>query len=512
MRLSPLDKLQHGDQIAPAAQVGVSNLRLLQGSSLTFLVPNAILAFGFGAAPAGVVLFGCFLAAFILLRLERKRDGLLAAPIELATLGGCAAAAAALLLLAGETHLLFTNWDWLIRDGVLSDLVRQGFPAFYCYESQDYLLRAPLGMYLLPAAVGHFGGLKAAHLALLAQNASLLALCLYFVALLASTARRPVFLLLFVLFSGLDALPQLLLHGLEIPDHLEWWAGFIQYSSHVTQLFWVPNHALPGWWLAVLLLLFVRGEMDFAVLLATFAATPLWSPLSALGAAPLVALLGLPLGRVLFAPRILAAGLAGLALAPVAIYLTLDATAVRREWLVFQDGFALLYAVFIAVEIPQAAIVVAAWSKIERCDRALVAAAIAILLVIPVYLFGPSNDLAMRASITPLFLLAFAFAKVATSTPRDGRPLASIISAVAIVSAATPLVEVKRALVEPAYAISDCGFLTAWKKADPTTWPANYLARIAAVPSWLMKPSEARLTVEDKTCWPDHPRLSDSPK
>lgn len=489
-----------------------SNLLLVRIASSLFILPNIILAMDFRAPAALVLSAGCALALALVWRRRGGEAPLLFAAIDLRMLAACLAAAVALLLLAGEAHLFYTNWDWLIRDAVLSDLVRQGSPLFYRYEAEDYLLRAPLGMYLLPATVGHFAGLTAAHAALLAQNAILLALCLYFVAQLSKARNVAVFVLLVALFSGLDALPQLFQHGMGMPDHLEWWNALFQYSSHVTQLFWVPNHALPGWWLAVLLLLFVRGEMDFAILLAAFVATLLWSPLVAVGAAPFLAIFGLRLGRGLFAPRILAGALAGLCFTPVAIYLTVDAASVQHSWLIFADGFALTYALFIAVEIPHAGIVFAAWPKIEASDRVLIATAVALLLVIPFYLFGPSNDLAMRASIVPLFLLAFGFAKVAASTPRDGKPFSAIISAIVILSAATPLLEVKRAFVEPAFAIGDCDLLTSWKKIDGEVWPANYLARVAAVPPWLVGVNDARLTLEDRKCWPDHPRLNDSQK
>lgn len=493
----------------PARRFG--NLRLLQIGTVVFLLPDILLAGGFGPFAAGMVLLGCVTTALLSWRSEPPRHGLLAAPIDLPTLAGCATLALVLLILGGETHLLYANLDWLTRDAVLSDLSRQGFPLFYRYEDQDYLLRAPLGMYLLPAAIGHFAGLTAAHVALLAQNAFLLALCLYFVAQL-SKARKPAFLLVFVLFSGLDIAPQLLMHGLAVPDHLEWWNGFFQYSAHVTQLFWVPNHALPSWWFAVLLLLFMRGEAELSTLLAAFVATLLWSPLATIGAAPFLAISALRSWRVLFAPRNLIGAFAALCFLPVAVYLTIDAGSVRHMWLTFAEGFALAYLAFIVVEIPHAAIVFAAWTKIEAGDRLLIAAAIAVLLVLPFYSFGAANDLAMRASIVALFLLAFGFAKAATSTPRDGGLLASVISIIVIVSAATPLLEVRRAVVVPAFAISDCNLLTSWKKTDPRVFPTNYLARLAAVPAWLVEPNAARLEIEDRKCWPDHLLLDDSRK
>lgn len=76
------------------------------------------------------------------------------------------------------------------------------------------------------------------------------------------------YLLLFVLFSGLDVIGATLLRnaipnymyydGLSIysplsTTHLEWWCDY-QYSSITTQLFWVFNQALPAW-IATLLLI-----------------------------------------------------------------------------------------------------------------------------------------------------------------------------------------------------------------------------------------------------------------
>ena len=487
------------------------NLRLLQAGVLVFLLGDVALAFGFGPLAAAFVLAGCALAVCLLFAFRPRPGSLLAAPVDAKRLAACLALAAVLLLLGGETHLFYANLDWLARDAVLSDLARQGFPLFYRYGGEDYLLRAPLGMYVLPAVVGRFAGLSAAHLALFAQNALLLGLCLYLVALLAGRRVAP-FLALFILFSGVDVLPQLLREGLNMPGHLEWWNSSLQYSSHVTQLFWAPNHMLPGWWMALLLLFVARGEIDLAVLAILFSASLLWSPLAAAGAAPLAAFSALRLGRGLFAPRNLAAAFAGLLFLPIALYLTIDAGAVKHEWLLFLPGFALLYAAFLLVEIPHAAIVYAARARLAASDGPLLCAAVAVLLLLPFYSFGPNNDLAMRASTPALLLLAFAFAEIAVATPRDGGLLASAISALAIVSAATPALEIKRALVSPAFAISDCNLLTSWRKSDPHVFPTNYLARVATLPPWLAAREGVRLELEERRCWPDHPHLPDSRK
>ncbi len=504
----------------PTSAARLRNLSLLRVAAFLFLLPNALVGLGLGFVPAGVILLGCALAAFIMMRIEpRDQEKFLAAPIDAATLAVCAALALAVCLLGGEAHLFYTNADWLIRDGVLADLVNHGFPVFYRYAEQDYLLRAPLGMYMTPALVGRVFGLAAAHFALLAQNAVIVAIALYFVARL-SNARKLPFVLLFVAFSGADivgiALDELyfFVHtGVVEPiSHIEWWNKHLQYSSHITQLFWAPNHALPGWWFATLTLLYARREVDLATLMTSFAAMLFWSPLSMLGALPFLALFGLELlPRKILAPRVLLAAGAGVLFLPIALYLTIDAGEVPHRFLFGVQGFAALYLCFLAIEIPHVAILAATWSKIEPCDRRILTLAVALLCVLPIYTFGPSNDLVTRASIPALFLLAFAFSRVAILVPRDNGRLATCISVIVILSAITPMLEIKRSF-GGAYEISDCNFLTSWRKADPETKPSNYLARTEIVPAWLVENKDARVTIEERRCWPSHPFLDEKRK
>jgi hypothetical protein len=231
-----------------------------------------------------------------------------------------------------------------------------------------------------------------------------------------------------------------------------------------------------------------------------------------IGAAPFVALFALESPASLFRRRSVAAAAFGLLFLPIALYLSIDAGAVRHAFLYAQPGFALQHLIFLGVEIPQAAIVLYAWNKVEASDRRLLALALALLLVIPVYSLGPANDFAMRASIPPLFLLAFAFARIATLTPRDNGRFATTISVLVIIGSATPLVELAKTLRHN-YAISDCNMLTSWRKVDGLSLPTNYWARVEKLPAWLISaPQSTPLTLEDRQCWPDHPQLSDSQK
>ncbi len=506
------------------ARARVANFHLLFAVAFVFLLPNAIFATALRPAPAALVLIGCAAIGALLWRAPRM-GALLNAPVDLATYAGCLAFGAALCMLGGEGHFFYTTVDWLIRDAVLADLVKNGFTVLYRYENQDYLLRAPLGMYMIPALIGRAFGLYAAHMALLTQNAFLVGAIAYFVALLAKVRKTPM-LILFFAFSGLDVLPILIAEAIELLNnqpfkpfaHIEWWAEYystirLQYSSHVTQLFWVPNHMAPGWWFATLALLYVRGEVDLAALLVSFAAMALWSPLAMMGAAPFLAMFALAsLPRAIFAPRNLMAAGAGLCLVPIALYLTLDAGEVPHEFLAMREGFALRWATFLLIEVPQVAIVAYAWKKVEAPDRRLLLLAFALLAVIPVYSIGIYNDFAMRVSIPSLFLLAFAFSRVAVLTPRDNGPFATIIGVIVILSFATPMLELQQAFRGP-YAISDCNMLTSWRKVDGKVLPTNYWARIEKVPAWLMSAgASAPLTLEERKCWPDHSFLTDEMK
>jgi len=503
------------DTAAAGRRLWPTNGALLLLCAALFLLPNMIFALTLGNPAGAVILIAGAICAAVAWRGDAATEPrLLSAPIDLRAFALSACLALALCLLGGEGHFFYAPPDWLVRDAVLSDLVGRGYPVAYRYDGHDYLLRAPLGLYMTPMVVGRMFSLAAAHEALLAQNALILSIILYFVAQLANARRLPV-VLLFVAFSGLDIVPVIGAEAMHLwrsgelfPfSHIEWWNKQVQYSSHVTQLFWVPNHMLPGWWFATLTLLHVRREVGLSLLLASFATLLFWSPLSVLGAVPFLALFGLEqLPRRVFARGNLIAAAGALLFLPVALYLTIDAGEVPHRFLFEIEGFAALYLMFLVIEIPHAGIVAVAWRKIDACDRRIVALAVAALVAIPLYMFGPSNDFAMRASIPALFLLAFAFARIAALTPRDNERLATAISVVALLGFATPMVEFRMAFTPP-YAISDCNLLSAWKKADPTVWPANYLARIEKVPAWIAKAGEERLAIESRVCWPDHPLL-----
>lgn len=405
----------------------------------------------------------------------------------------CFVLAVALCLLGGEGRFFYANDDWLIRDAVINDLVSQHWPFVYRLGEQSFAMRAPLAMYMLPTAVGKIYGIYAAHLALLAQNAVLFTLIFYFIVPRGrkfSQAALVVFI--FVIFSGLDIVPTLgryLVTGHSGSDHIERWAGLFQYSSHITQLFWVPHHAFAGWAVACLYLLWRRGCLRVGAVVCATLYLAYWSPFAVMGATPflLYAIVtdwrGGKVSRTDVAAVALAAGPAAL----LWFYLIQGGGAVVHRFMFGEPNFWSIYFDFIYIEfIPYAAVVAALRPALIR-DAGFWIAVISLLLI-PFYKIGESNDFAMRASIPALALLAATFAVVLTEDIAVGnRPVwTHLATIILIVGSITGAMEIRRAVVRSLSPISACNFVQAWDQS-PFNWipMTSYLVNVDAMPGWM---------------------------
>jgi hypothetical protein len=415
-----------------------------------------------------------------------------------------AAVALALFVLGGQGRFFYANADWQVRDALLADMARYPWPFAYRLDGESAILRAPLGLYLLPSLAG-----KGAELALLASNTLRLTLLFGLCwPLFTNNRARAIALGVFLLFSGLDVVGTAIFdHFGADPgwDHLERWNFNNQYSAHITQAFWVPQHALAGWACVVAFLLWHRGYAGIGLFAAIIPLVAIWSPLAIMGAIPFALLAGgMVLWRhdwglrdVLFAAAALALSL------PSLVYLQLDAATLGSS---ARNVSLLSYMLLMLLEVlPFVALPLLAKST-EGRDRLLLWLILACLALMPLYQLGGNSDFQMRASIMPLALLSFLFATwLAQSFEQPAKPKAAICLVLALlaIGAVTPAFELRRALALAPSPKPLCSLAGVWEKQQGLmiTSNATYFARSASLPEWIATPPvRAGLDDPDK-CW-----------
>jgi len=433
----------------------------LDGAALAYLaLPNLIFLAGwlkpeFGwpaAAGLAVILFAV-----------ARTSGRAPQAVRWGTVPVIVVVAAIWVAISGVGHLVYANSDWVIRDAVLVDLVRDRWPVtFQTTEHGLLLLRAPLAYYLPAAIVGWVAGLGAAQwmLALWTWMGVTLSFML-FLRGVTSTRLLLIRMMVFIFFSGMDILG--LLFSGRVPllgAHMEWWAQLFQYSSDTTQLFWVPNHALPGWIAIAWLLGRWPANLPIAFSVAMVGLAPMWSPLTAVGLVPIffVALVsrGGPtrLTKAIIDVRTL--GLVAILAVFVYPYLLLAGGTVPSNWLGSEGSPLFLaerYAEFLLIEY---LILFFLMVRHFRFDPVLLTSGI-VLGVLPLYRLGPYSDFTMRASIPALTVIAILLGKwfaerwsseSAAQPPREDWG-ASVAMILFVIGVATPFQEMARSFIAP---------------------------------------------------------------
>lgn len=387
--------------------------------------------------------------------------------------------------LAGVGHFFYANSDWSVRDAVLHDLSTSAWPASYIDAAGDrWIVRAPVAYFLPAAVVGKLLGFHAANVALYLWTAIgwalfLLAACRLFV----SKKERVLCVLVLTFFGGMD-LVGYIANNKTLPDigeHIEWWASYIQYSSNTTLLFWVPNHALPAWIATAVILRYWR-ERQLAKLTPMLAVSiPLWSPLAAIGLFPFF-LFGLAWRRdfrILFSPKRF------LPLIPISLaivlYIGMDASSVPHRWFADQfpstESFVLTYTLFCLIEFGLLALILARMAPFDMPMRV----AIATLCLLPFYVYGVGNDLAMRASIPALLVIALVTVRVlALPNQRQTRvPLVVVLLIGALGATQEPL----HTLMASPWKPSELNLQQAASSPfHPNSFAAHYFARLNSYP------------------------------
>lgn len=416
--------------------------------------------------------------------------------ISLGTLLTCFLITLGLLMLSGEGRFFYANADWQVRFAVLRDMAINPWPFVYMARPEPDLLRAPIGMFLVPALALKAFGSRVGDIVLLVQNAALVALLLALGSQLFSGRRaRFIALAVFVCFSGMDAIGNLLQQG-KLADHMEQWAG-IQYSSTITLLFWVPQHALSGWVGAIGYMLWRDGRLPLGPWLALLPLTALWSPLGLMGTMPFVALAGVRtlMARTLHWQDVAIPAVAFLLCLPTLVYLGAAGDDVGVRFLPIALG---RWYVFQAIETLPFLIPLVLAGRAVRFGRESLWLAGAWLMLIPFVQIGWSIDFMMRGSITPLTIVAVMVGDLLV----QGHAMRRWLIAVLAIGSLTGLSEIRRALVQPAAPAVLCTFFKAWDQSFSAFPKGSYLAPITKVPL-LIRPAHPALASakEPVRCW-----------
>lgn len=449
-----------------------------------FLGSSQLLLLGFlGLASPALVLFQCALLIAFCASIVRT----VTVTVPATRLALCWLLAALVLLLGGEGHLFYANIDWQVRDAVLSDLVRWPWPYAYSIEGSLKVLRAPVGMYLVPAVVGKALGIDVANIALLIQNSAIVGLLLALGSTLFQTMRgRCIALGVVLAFSGMDTIGAWLVDRNSLwpfERSIENWSR-MQYSSTITLAFWVPHHAISGWTGAVLFLLWQRRIIPLGAFLGTVPLCVLWSPLGVMGTMPFAMLAFVQAAKqgTLRWRDLLLPTAATILVLPSLAYLAADAGRVGiRLWTIPP----LVYLLFVAVEVAAVLLYVVASGGSRSVDKATLAVVAGCLALCPFVAIGEYFDFVMRASIPALLTLALVTAQcIATSGPSPWRTM--VLFALAI-GALTPAREVYRAFIYRSSPPGRCDVAAAWHESFSNFDKSTYFTRLAAMPA-LIRP------------------------
>ena len=468
-----------------------------------FAIDNLLLLQFLGMSPIVVILLAIAVTSGLIWLIKRPAND--AAQIPIQVVGYALLISLTLLVLGGEGRFFYANADWQIRDAILNDMSSLPWPFAYALDGKAVILRAPLGMYLLPSLAGNSGFNE---FAMLASNALRLSILLALGwQLFGNRTSRIIALVVFLAFSGWDFIGTWFysLKGIPVSwDHLETWNFGFQYSSHITQAFWVPQHALAGWTAALMFLLWRKGLAPIGWFAATIPLVAIWSPLAVMGAVPFVLLAGITvLIRRDFNWRDVGLGLVAVGVAlPALLYMQMDAAKLGSE--IRQAPFAIYLFVF-ALEVAPFVLLALLDPSNTKMERLTLWVILTCLLFMPFWKIGANSDFQMRASIMPLALLAVAFAEW-IMRKLDQRPVPKGALGFAVVAllvgAITPALEIHRGLVNGPSPAPLCSLVGVWEKQSGLVAPhATYLADTSSLP-YVLKNVPAIAGLRDpESCW-----------
>ena len=361
------------------------------------------------------------------------------------------------LAFSGAGGVGFQNADYTANNALLKDLIVQDWPLTFSLNNAQVPMVYYVAYYLPAAIIGKAFGWVFANIFLFVWT--LMGVMLAFVwfwklSRVSVKNRVGILVLLTVIFclaGGLDYIGYYVLkeNTFVLNRHIEIWAGYFQYSSNTTLIYWVPQHTIASWLITGIIIDSFYDKHNLKHLGMTVAAGILWTPFGLIGTTPfLLALLFVylqPQNRwylfnwksILF--NVLSIGLGSLYLLylgsnqfkfPIGFiwqvsknYVSLVRSLLAFGFLEFAFlGFFVLLLILMGVLFSHASRFNHSWHKrIAALERefgitpiqfCLFIICLCVLILLPFFNIGFNNDLVMRASIPSLFIFWGFVAKV----------------------------------------------------------------------------------------------------
>lgn len=327
---------------------------------------------------------------------------------------------------SGIGNFVWQNRDHMARNALYEMLVTNEWPVIKSVVGENGIqirgLIYYIGYWLPSAVIGKLFGMTAGYVFQYIWAVLGVSLCAVFMnSFLKKWSVWPV--ILFILFSGMDALGYLLGGNLDPVfsfSHLEWWNDF-QFSSFTTQLYWAFNQAVYAW----VLLALIMAQKNNRCILCIWSLGLIVCTFPAAGMAPFIVYVILRNGKA--EGTALSDGMAGILNGLLSfenilggvvgiicsLYLTGNlsvqnsATPVVPTSYMYhaEDGiFHLIrYILFLFVEIGAYYIYIYRYYKNNR----LFYISLVFLLICPLIKVGSGGDFCMRASIPSLLILYY---------------------------------------------------------------------------------------------------------
>jgi hypothetical protein len=194
---------------------------------------------------------------------------------------------AVVVVLSGIGGFAWQNSDFWARNPIYRDLSTYSWPVVYDLSEQSTIVQNLLGSgktafayyftwWLPPAGLSQLLNLgeTARNVVLMVWTYVGILLIIYLINRALGKASYMV-LWIFFGFSGMDVVGFLIKNGwFPLVDHIEWWSEYFQYSSNITQIFWVFNQSVPVWILLALLVQLEDNRFVAGVSSLVFAYSP----------------------------------------------------------------------------------------------------------------------------------------------------------------------------------------------------------------------------------------------